>query len=107
MARGVAGRKVTKMRKTRFLSVLCALAAAGTLARGVTAQAQTQGMKRRDDRRDDRQGAHAAKQACKAGDEKTRAECRQVKRAAKHGEPQGGDASEANQPPAANPPPAQ
>jgi len=48
--------------------------------------AQTQGMERRDDRRDDRAAGRAAKQDCKAGDEKTRAECRQEKRATKHGE---------------------
>jgi hypothetical protein len=42
-------------------------------------------MDRRDDRRDDRAGGRAAKQECKAGDEKTRAECRQVKRDTKHG----------------------
>ena len=86
-----------------FRSVVWALAAAVTLACGVPAHAQTQGMDRRDDRRDDRQGAHAAKQACKAGDEKTRAECREVKRDAKHGEPQGGDPAKANQAPPANP----
>ena len=40
----------------------------------------TQGMQRRDDRRDNRQGARAQKQACKAGDEKSRAECRHDKR---------------------------
>ena len=49
------------------------------------AYAQTRGMEHRDDRRDDRAGGRAAKQACKAGDEKTRAECRQVKRTTKHG----------------------
>jgi len=48
-----------------------------------SAYAQTQGMERRDERRDDRSGARATKQACKAGDEKTRAECRQVKRTTK------------------------
>ena len=57
-----------------------------------SASAQTQGMERRDerrddrggdDRRDDRGGARATKQDCKAGDEKTRAECRQVKRTTK------------------------
>ena len=51
-----------------------------------SASAQTQGMERRDERRDDRRargGARATKQDCKAGDEKTRAECRQVKRTTK------------------------
>ena len=89
--------------KAGFWSVACALVAVVTLARAVPAQAQTQGMDRRDDRRDNRQGAHAAKQACKAGDEKTRAECREVKRDAKHGTPQGGVPNTANQAPAANP----
>ncbi len=69
------------------------------LAVVVPAYAETQGMGRRDDRRDDRAGGRAAKQACKAGDEKTRAECRQTKRTTKHGE--GGGT--ANQAPAANP----
>ena len=44
------------------------------------ASAQTQGMERRDDRRDDRSGARDTKQECKAGDENSRAECRQEKR---------------------------
>jgi hypothetical protein len=35
------------------------------------------------ERRDDRAGARATKQACKAGDEKTRAECRHMKCQAK------------------------
>jgi len=45
-----------------------------------TACAQTQGMERRDDRRDTRQDSRDVKQACKAGDEKSRAECRGDKR---------------------------
>jgi hypothetical protein len=45
--------------------------------------AQTQGMERRDQRRDNRAAGRAAKQACKAGDEKTRAECRHMKRTTK------------------------
>ena len=77
------------------------LAAVVMLAVVAPAYAQTQGMERRDDRRDDRAGGRAAKQACKAGDEKSRAECRQVKRTTKH-------AAEArrhtNQAPATNPP---
>jgi len=44
-----------------------------------TAQAQTRGMEHRDDRRDTRQDSRDVKQACKAGDEKTRSECRQTK----------------------------
>jgi hypothetical protein len=49
------------------------------LAGIVPAFAQTNGMDRRDNRGDDRSGSRAAKQACKAGDEKTRADCRQMK----------------------------
>ena len=52
-------------------------------------------------RTDGRAGGRAAKQACKAGDEKTRAECRHVKRTTKH------DAGEVevkpNEAPATNP----
>jgi hypothetical protein len=62
---------------------LWTVAAVATLASVVPAYAQTQGMERRQERRDDRAGARAAKQECKAGDEKTRAECRQEKRATK------------------------
>ena len=67
------------------------------------AYAQTQGMDRRDDRRDNRAGGRAAKQACKAGDEKTRVECRQVKRSTKQHGRQGGEAPKPNEAPAANP----
>jgi hypothetical protein len=58
-------------------------------------------MERRDERRDDRAGARGAKQACKAGDEKTRAECRQVK----HGAKQAGrnDGGKTNAAPATKP----
>jgi hypothetical protein len=77
----------------------CALATVVTLACIVPTYAQTQGMEHRDDRRDNRAGGRAAKQACKAGDEKTRAECRQVKRTTKHGT--GGGEVQA---PATNPP---
>ena len=50
------------------------------LAGAAPASAQTNGMGRRDERRDVRGEARAAKQACKEGDEKTRADCRQMKR---------------------------
>ena len=70
-------------RMGRLGGVVCAMAAAVTLVSMPLAYAQTQGMERRDERRDDRAGARAAKQACKAGDEKTRAECRHVKRSTK------------------------
>jgi len=75
-----------------------AFAALVTLASGTPVYAQTQGMERRDTRRDNRAGGRAAKQACKAGDEKTRAECRQVKRTTKqHGRQ--GTATAPSQPP--------
>ena len=61
-----------------------AFAAVVMLLSAVPVSAQTQGMERRNERRNMRQGARAAKQACKAGDEKTRPECRQLKRSYKH-----------------------
>ena len=67
----------------------CALAAVMTLACVVPTYAQTEGMDRRDDRRDTRAGARSVKQACKAGDEKTRAECRQEKHHTKQAARQG------------------
>jgi len=70
-------------RKMRFWRGVGALAAVVMLAGIAPASAQTQGMERRTDRRDDRAGARSAKQACKAGDEKSRADCRQVKREVK------------------------
>ena len=76
------------------------LAAIVMLAVVAPAYAETQGMERREEHRDSRAGGRAAKQACKAGD-KTRAECRQVKRTTKHGA--GG--SKANEAPATNPTP--
>ena len=90
-------------RRMGLRRMTCALAAVLTLAGVVPTYAQTQGMERRDDRRDNRAGARAAKQACKAGDEKTRAECRHVKRQVKHGAPQGGGAAQTNEAPAAKP----
>jgi len=79
------------------------LVAVMVLAGVVPVYAQTQGMEKRDDRRDDRAGGRAAKQACKAGDEKTRAECRHVKRDTKHNAGQGAVEEKANQVPAAKP----
>ena len=67
-----------------------ALAAVGMLLSAVPASAQTQGMERRNERRNVRQGARSAKQACKAGDEKTRPECRQMKRSMKQDARHGG-----------------
>ena len=81
----------------RGLGVLAALVA---LAGAVPVYAQMGGMERRDARRDDRGAGRDAKQDCKAGDEKTRAECRQEKRDTKHG----GDEGTASEPPAAQPP---
>ena len=69
-------------RRMGLRSAACALAAVVTLACVVPTYAQTQGMERRS-------GARAAKQACKAGDENTRAECRQGKRGAKQAARQG------------------
>ena len=71
-------------RETGVRRAFCALAAVVMLTSVTPVYAQTQGMDRRDDRRDNRAAGRAAKQACKAGDEKTRAECRQVKRTTKH-----------------------
>ena len=72
------------MTNLRIIGVLAALGTVGlTVAIGAyapSAHAQTQGMDRRDDRRDTRQDSRDVKQACKAGDENTRAECRQDKR---------------------------
>ena len=73
------------MKKRRFIRKSAAAVSAALLVLSVgIASAQTPGMERRDERRDDRAGARATKQACKAGDEKTRAECRHMKRTAKH-----------------------
>jgi hypothetical protein len=60
------------------------MAAAFTFLSVAPAFAQTQGMERRNERRNARQSGRAAKNACKAGDEKTRVECRQQKRAVKN-----------------------
>jgi hypothetical protein len=92
------------MKKAELRTMVCALAAALTLAGA--AHAQTQGMERRDDRRDNRDAARATKHACKAGDEKTNAACRQAKRHVKHNGPQTGQPS-APAAPAGNPAPPQ
>jgi len=78
------------------------LAAIVMFAVVASAYAQTQGMERRDDHRDDRSAGRAAKQDCKAGDEKSRAECRGEKRDTKHGSDDAGTANTA--PPAPTPP---
>jgi hypothetical protein len=69
-------------RRMELRSAACALAAIVTLAYVAPTYAQTKGMERRDAARD-------VKQACKAGDEKTRAECRQGKRHTKQAARQG------------------
>jgi hypothetical protein len=70
----------TTMHRWVSFSTAVTLLLAGSLA-----LAQTAGMEHRDTRRNERAGGRAAKQACKAGDEKTRAECRHMKRDVKHG----------------------
>lgn len=82
--------------RVSVFAALAVLAGAGVMV-SASAYAQTSGMERRDDRRDDRQSGRAAKQACKAGDEKSRPECRQMKRATKHAPDQ--PAPAASQPP--------
>jgi hypothetical protein len=69
-------------RRTALRGAACALVAGLTLACAGSTYAQTRGMERRDTARD-------VKQACKAGDEKTRAECRQGKRRSKQASRQG------------------
>jgi hypothetical protein len=62
-----------------MLAALAMLATTGVMV-ATSTFAQTQGTERRGDRRDTKQGARQEKAACKAGDEKTRPECRQEKR---------------------------
>ena len=81
----------------RSVGVLAAILMCAVVA---PAYAQTQGMERRDEHRDNRDQGRAAKQDCKAGDEKSRAECRQEKRTTKHGDAE----PQPNAAPAANPP---
>ena len=69
-------------RRMSFGGGLGVLAAVLMLAGVAPAYAQTRGMERRE-------GARDVKQACKAGDEKTRAECRHVKRHTKQAARQG------------------
>ena len=84
-------------RRMSFWRGVGVLAALVVLAGIAPASAQTQ---RHDAACAGRAGS-AAKQACKAGDEKSRAECRQVKREVKHGGNYEG--SNANAKPAPNP----
>jgi hypothetical protein len=71
------------MAKSLIRKGAAAVAALLTVLSVAPAYAQTQGMERRNERRNNRAAGRAAKQACKAGDEKTRAECRQLKRSTK------------------------
>jgi hypothetical protein len=80
------------MRKSFMRKGTAAVVAALMVLSVGSAYAQTQGMERRDERQDDRSGARDVKQACKAGDEKTRAECRQGKRDVKQAGRQDGGA---------------
>ena len=91
------------MRKSFIRKGAAAVVAALMVLSVGSAYAQTQGMERRDDRGDDRAGARDEKQACKAGDENTRAECRQEKRGTKQEGRQDGGAE--NTAPATTPTP--
>ncbi len=77
------GQKVMIMKTLKILGALTMVATVGSTVvistYPQTAHAQTQGGERRDERRDTRQTSRDVKQACKAGDEKSRAECRQGK----------------------------
>ena len=77
------------MRKSFIRKGAAAVVAALMVLSVGSAYAQTQGM----ERRDDRSGARDVKQDCKAGDEKTRAECRHEKRDTKQEGRNGGGAS--------------
>jgi Ni/Co efflux regulator RcnB len=66
-------------RKLLILAALSVVATSGVMTT-TTADAQTNGMERRGDRRDNRDEGREEKAACKAGDEKSRPECRQDKR---------------------------
>jgi hypothetical protein len=87
-------------RKKRFWRPVGVLAIVVVIAGIAPVSAQTEGGERRNERRDDRSGAQAAKQECKAGDEKTRAECRDVKHEVKQagGNDEGSDANAAPAP---------
>jgi hypothetical protein len=72
------------MRKMQtMLGTLAVLASIGsTFVVGTymqAAQAQTQGMERRNERRDTRQNSRAVKHACNSSADKSRAECRHAK----------------------------
>ena len=72
------------MRRGLLTKGAIAMAAVFTFLSVAPTFAQTEGMDRRNQRRNARQSGRAVKNACKAGDEKTRVECRQEKRAVKN-----------------------
>lgn len=91
------------MRPERLIFNALALLATAGVVMTTTAYAQTQGMERRGDRRDNRDEGREEKAACKAGDEKSRPECRQDKRDTKQ---EGrGDDDEKTETPAETKPP--
>ena len=87
------------MEQLRIMAAVAVLATSG-LTVATIAYAQTQGGERRDDRRDTRSDARDTKQACKAGDENSRAECRQEKRDVKQNDGQTQPAPASQTPPA-------
>ena len=88
------------MRRERaFKGAFCVWAAVIALASVTSVYAQTQGMEHRDQRRDNRAAGRAAKQSCKAGDEKTRPECRHVKHTTKQQGRQGTTTAPVQPPP--------
>lgn len=97
------------MQTLKIMGALTVLATMGsTLAIGAypqIAHAQTQGSERRDDRRDTRQTSRDVKQACKAGDEKSRSECRQGKHEVKQSGRQGETPAATSPKPTTNAPP--
>jgi hypothetical protein len=76
------------MAELRIIGALAALATVSSTLLIIPyskqgAQAQTQGMERRGERRGTRHDARAAKHACNSAEGKSRADCRQTKRAVK------------------------
>jgi hypothetical protein len=69
-----------EMKKLRSMLAPVALLATAGVMMSTSAFAQTQGTERRGERRETRDDSREEKAACKAGDEKSRPECRQDKR---------------------------
>ena len=86
--------------KLRILGAVAVLAIS-SFTFVTSTHAQTQGSERRDDRQGTRSDARDTKQDCKAGDENSRAECRQEKRDVKQN---GGQTQPPQNPPSQNPP---